>query len=191
MLLGDLQDFEWYNEPQNVRFQEQEMIVCAEKGTDFWQSRHHHYGVDNGHFFFTRRKGNFSFVLKWAFTACGAYNQCGLMLRVDENNWIKASMMYDNPDRPMLGTSVTQNGYSDWAAQDIPSDLTSIWFKAKRLNGDYQIYYSLDGQNFKQIRVAHLINDLEEIKIGAYICNPKSDSFQASLSVLEFENQTL
>lgn len=191
MLLGALQEFEWYNEPQNVTFRDKEMIVCAEKGTDFWQSRHHQYGQDSGHFFFARRKGDFIFTVKWSFSNCQTYNQCGLMLRIDEYNWIKASIMYDNPARPMLGTSVTQSGYSDWAAQDIPSGLTEIWFKVKRLNGDYMIYYSLDGESFKQIRTTHLINDMTEIKVGAYICSPQSDDFEASLSVLEFENQTL
>lgn len=191
MLLGALQDFEWYNEPQNVTFRDKEMIVSAEKGSDFWQSRHHQYGQDNGHFFFTRRKGDFIFTLKWSFNECLTYNQCGLMLRIDENNWVKASIMYDNPERPMLGTSVTQNGYSDWAAQDIPSNLKEIWFKVKRCNGDYLIYFSLDGESFKQIRITHLINDIEEIKVGAYICSPRNNNFEASLSLLEFEDQTL
>ena len=191
MLLEALQNFEWYNEPQNVTFHDKEMIVRAEMGTDFWQSKQHQYGKDDGHFFFTRHKGNFIFSVKWSFSGCEAYNQCGIMLRIDENNWIKASIMYDNPERPMLGSSVTQNGYSDWAAQDIPSGITNIWFKIKRLNGDYLIYYSIDGQNFKQIRMTALINDLPEVKIGAYICSPRSNGFEASLSALEFEKQTL
>lgn len=185
MLLEALQDFEWYNEPKNVIFRDKNMLVSAEKGTDFWQSRPHRFSQDNGHYFFTRRKGDFSFVVKWTFSGCGAYNQCGLMLRIDENNWIKASIMYDNPERPMLGSSVTQNGSSDWAAQDIPQGIQDIFFKLKRLGGDYLIYYSLDGENFKQIRMTTLLNDMEEVKIGAYICAPREDNFEASISLLE------
>lgn len=186
MLLDALQKFEWYNEPENVVFRDEEMRVVAECQTDFWQSKHHHYGKDNGHYFFTRRDNNFTFIAKWSFDENQPYAQCGVMLRVDEKNWIKASMMYDNPQRPMLGSSVTQSGYSDWAAQDIPQGIKTIWFKLKRFQGDYLIYYSLDGENYKQIRTTHLLNDMSEVKIGAYICSPGAENFEASLSEIDF-----
>lgn len=187
MLLGALQDFEWLNEPENVVFRDKAMHIVAENKTDFWQSKHHNFGQDNGHFFFTRRNDDFSLLIKWSYVQSQPYDQCGIMLRIDNNNWIKASIMYDNPERPVLGTGVTQNGYTDWAAQDISLGVKDIWFKLKRSHGDYMLYYSLDGDCYKQIRVAHLLNDVEEIKVGAYICSPKNDSFEAILSQLEFE----
>ena len=186
MLLDALQNFEWYNEPEDVAFRDKCLIVTAESHTDFWQSKHRHYGKDNGHFFLTRREGDFTLLVKWSFAKSNPYDQCGIMLRIDEYNWIKASIMYDNPQRPMLGSSVTQNGYSDWAAQDIPNGVSEIWFKLKRHEGDYSVYYALDGENYKQIRTTHLINDMPEIKVGAYICSPESESFEASLSQIEF-----
>lgn len=186
MLLGALQDFEWYNEPENVIFRDRALHVAAAPKTDFWQSRHRNFGMDNGHFFFSRRENNFTFVLKWSFTASKPYDQCGIMLRIDEKNWIKASIMYDSPERPMLGSGVTQNGYSDWAAQDIPPGVNEIWFKLRRLNGDYLVSYSLDGDKFKQIRITHLQNDMPEVKVGAYICSPGPDGFEAVLSQMDF-----
>ena len=186
MLLEALRDFEWLNEPDNVVFQDKEMRVVALVGTDFWQSKNHNFHRDNGHFFYTRRQDNFSFTIKWQFAALRPYTQCGIMVRLDENNWIKASILYDNPQRPMLGSSVTQNGYSDWAALDISDDLREIWFKIRRQQGDYLIYYSVDGEKFTQIRATHLINDLPEVKVGAYICNPTQNPFEATLSVLKF-----
>lgn len=187
MLLGALQDFEWYNEPENVVFRDEEIFVTAKPKTDFWQSRHHGFSKDNGHFFFTRRDGLFTFSAKWHFNKNQAYAQCGIMLRIDENNWIKAAVMYDNPARPMLGTSVTQKGYSDWAALDISPDLKEIWFKLKRAQGDYFLYFSFDGKTYKPLRVAHLLNDMPEVKIGAYICSPNSTNFEALLSQIDFE----
>ena len=186
MLLGALQDFEWYNEPENVVFRDKLMLVTAAAGSDFWQSRHHGVSKDNGHFFYCRKDGNFTLVAKWSYTQKIPYAQCGVMLRVDENNWIKATVMYDAPDKPMLGTGVTQNGYSDWAAQPITPDFDDIWFKVKRLNGDYLLYYSLDGEKFKSIRMTHLLNDMPEVKVGAYICSPQSADFEAVLSQIEF-----
>ena len=187
MLLEALQDFEWYNEPENVNFRDTEIGVTAMPQTDFWQSKNHGYSKDNGHFFFARREDDFSFAAKWSLSEITPYNQCGVMLRVDANNWIKAAIIYDSPQRPMIGTSVTQNGYSDWAAQDIPQGITDIWFKIKRAQGDYMVYYSLDGEKYKQMRLTHLLNDLPEIKVGAYICTPANKAFSAALSQIELK----
>ena len=188
MLLSELHNFEWYNEPENVAFRDKCMHVVAEAKTDFWQSRHRGFGQDNGHFFFSRKEGDFSFVTEWSFSQNIPYSQCGLMLRINEKNWIKASIMHDNPNRPMLTTSVTQNGFSDLATQDISKNIERIWFKLKKINGDYQIYHSLDGEAFKQIRLVHLQNDMPEVKVGAYICSPTNEKFEAILSQLTFEN---
>ena len=187
MRLEALKDFEWLNEPENVVFHDKEMRIVAQRETDFWQSKDHHFHRDNGHFFYSKRRNNFTFTVKWQFEKLNPYHQCGLMVRIDENNWIKASVLYDNPKRPMLGSSVTQYGYSDWAAQDIPADISEVWFRIIRQQGDYMIYYSLDGLSFKQMRLAHLLSDMPEVKVGAYVCNPTQTDFEAVLSVLEFK----
>ena len=35
-----LENFEWYNEPENVRFEENSMVIYAKSGTDFMQKIH-------------------------------------------------------------------------------------------------------------------------------------------------------
>lgn len=186
MLLEALRNFEWYNEPSNVVFRDKSMHVLAENRTDFWQSRSRNIHRDNGHFFFTRRTGDFTFVVKWNYEDSRPFDQCGLMLRIDEKNWVKASVMYDNPAQPMLGSSLTQNGISDWAAQNISQINGNIWFKLKRRQEDYMIYYSLDGETYKQIRMFSLAQDFPEVKVGAYICSPNNSEFEAVLQQLNF-----
>ena len=186
MLLTNLRDFEWYNEPEDVSFEERGMAVLTKNKTDFWQSKHHNFKKDDGHFFFTRRTGNFTLDVKWIFEPEGRFDQCGIMVRIDERNWFKASVMYDNPSRPMLGSCVTNNGYSDWAAQKIPEGVSEVWYRVKRNNGDYLIFYSLDGEQFEQIRLLHLINDTPEVKAGAYTCSPQRGGVEAVLTKLEF-----
>ena len=188
MLLEALRDFEWLNEPENVIFHDKEMRIVAKKGTDFWQSKNHHLHRDNGHFFYAKKSDDFTFTVKWQFGKMYPFHQCGLMVRIDENNWIKASILYDSPECPMIGSSVTQYGYSDWVAQDVPATISEIWFRIKYLQGDCLLYYSLDGKTFRQMRLAHLVNSLPEIKVGAYVCNPTQTEFEAVLSVLEFQN---
>ena len=55
MLLDALRDFTWYNEPHNVRFIEEGMIVEVAEQTDFWQSAAHIFiGITDT--FFIRKK---------------------------------------------------------------------------------------------------------------------------------------
>ena len=52
MILENLKNFEWLNEPENVIFADKEMKIVAKKQTDFWQSKHHNFAKDDGHLFF-------------------------------------------------------------------------------------------------------------------------------------------
>lgn len=187
MLLDALKRFEWYNEPENVRFNERGMVVTAKPQTDFWQSTHHNFHKDNGHFFFTRTITDFVLTVKWQFEKSFQFDQCGLMLRVDERNWFKLSLMSEQADAPKLGTSLTNFGYSDWAVQDLPQPLTEIWYRLKRSGSDYIAYFSVDGVVYKQMRLFHLVNDNPEIKVGAYAAAPRRSSFEAVLETLELD----
>lgn len=185
MLLDSLKDFEWYNEPFNVRFIEQGMVVEPLEKTDFWQSSHHNFHKDDGHFFFTRRYGDFTITLKWHTEGAFAYDQCGLMLRVDNLNWVKAACLSPSLIQPQIGSVVTQKGYSDWASAGA-HPLNDVWYRLKRRGGDYVLSYSLDGINYTQLRTFTLLDDEEAVKVGAYICSPQRKGFSAVLEMIEF-----
>lgn len=187
MLLDALKRFEWYNEPENVRFNELGMVVNAKPKTDFWQSTHHNFHKDNGHFFFTRAMNNFTLTVKWHFEKAYQFDQCGLMLRVDERNWFKLSLMSENPTTPKLGSSLTNFGYSDWAVQELDKMPQEIWYRLKRNGSDYIAYFSLDGFTYKQLRLFHLVNDNPEVKIGAYVAAPQRSDFECVLETLELD----
>ncbi len=187
MRLEQLFDFEWLNEPEDVDFRDAGMAVTAKAGTDFWQNKNRNVHKDDGHFFFTRKCGNFVLTVHWAFSQMTEMNQCGIMIRSDEQNWIKASIMTDSLKNSKLGSCVSDSGYTDWALQAVLPGLTEIWFRIKRLNGDYLLFYSSDGENFQQIRLFNLPSEDVEVKVGAYICAPKNNKFQALLKSVEIE----
>lgn len=186
MLLDTLQHFEWLNEPANLNYNEAGMEILTAPQTDFWQHKQHHISKDNGHFFYCRQDGNFSSVVHWSFKDSGGFRQCGLMLRLDDRNWIKAGLMSADSDQPQIGTVVTAGGYSDWATTSTPEISNEIWFKVKRLNGDYLLFYSADGQVYKQLRMLHFQSEYPEIKVGAYACSPQNQSFLCTLRAIEF-----
>lgn len=187
MLLDDLQFFEWMNEPIKINYSESGMEILTNPHTDFWQSKQHKTAKDNGHFFFRRRDDNFSMTVHWSFVESGNFKQCGLMLRIDERNWIKVGIMSQTADKPQLGTVVTSNGYSDWATYDINGLEDEIWFKIKRNNGDYLLFYSTDGNRFKQLRMFHFRSEFPEVKVGAFACSPQNISFDCTIKSIEFK----
>src|SRR5574344_1948681 len=112
MLLENLKQFDWLNEPYNVRFDEMGMHVSARGKTDFWCCSRYDFRKDDGHFFFSYVLGDFCCDLNWKFEEIAKFDQCGIMIRTDVNNWFKASIMYEDDNKPMLATSLTNEGYS-------------------------------------------------------------------------------
>lgn len=179
-----LANFDWYNEPDNVRFENNEMVVYAKYGTDFWQSIHRDFKKDNGHFFFCRRDNDFSLTLKWNFDSLKAFSQCGIMLRIDERNWFKASLMNKQDNENCLASVLTIAGHSDWCGFELGQEVSELWFRLNRIENDYVLFYSLNGIDFIRFRSFYLKN-YEDVKAGAYIANPNEENFYATLAELD------
>jgi regulation of enolase protein 1 (concanavalin A-like superfamily) len=112
-------------------------------------------------------------------TATSQYDQCGLMIRVDSENWIKTSTEYENEDWSRLGSVVTNLGYSDWATQDVSSEHSAMWYRISRCGQDFKIDVSVDGEHWKQLRIAHLHKASDRIAAGMYACSPIGRDFRS------------
>ena len=93
--------------------------------------------------------------------------------------------MYENDNAPMLATCLTNDGYSDLATIPLPQGTNHIWYRLKRRKGCYIASYSLDGEEYMQLRKFYLIHDADDVKIGAYICSPQREDFEAVLGGLQ------
>lgn len=113
------------------------------------------------------------------------FDQAGILLYLDSENWLKASSEYKNELVQRLGSVVTNNGYSDWATSDIPATINTIWYRLSRREADYRLDYSLDGEAFSQMRICHLFKGDQEIAFGIYACSPEDSSFDAVFSDFE------
>lgn len=187
MKLENLIDFEWYNEPENVVLSNNEMKIAAHPKTDFWQSQHHKIKKDNAHFFFKRVDGNFVFSLKWCMHETDLFKQCGLMVRADERNWFKASVMAKDSSKPEIGTCLTVGGHSDWAGTVLKKPPQEIFYKIERLGDDFVCFYSFHGQKYVRLRQFYLPTLSEKIKVGAYIASPQDKPFEAVLSDIDLK----
>jgi regulation of enolase protein 1 (concanavalin A-like superfamily) len=183
------QNFHWFNEPARYQFGHGLEIYTNEK-TDFWQNTHYGFQRDDGHCLLTTLTGDFSVAAHVEFRPQEKYDQCGLMVRIDRENWIKMSTEYENPEISRLGSVVTNLGYSDWATQDIPSRHTEMWYRISKNGGDFLLENSFDGQAWLQLRVAHLHKPSESCEAGVYACSPIGKDFWCRFTDLEIsENE--
>ena len=185
MKLESLIDFEWYNEPENVIFSDQEMKIVAKPLTDFWQSIHHQIKKDNGHFFYKKISSNFSLRIKWRFENATPFKQCGVMVASDERNWFKASILAKDENRPEIGTCLTLGGHSDWAGTHLQNMPDVIFYKLERRGDDFVCSYSLDGQTYIRLRQFYLHGIESEMKVGAYLASPQNENFEAVLDEVD------
>ena len=101
----------------------------------------------------------FSFVVKTDFTQSHhRFDQCGIVMYLDSENWLKGSVEYENEEFQHLGSVVTNNGYLDWATTAIPADVKTMWYRFSRRADDYCIECSTDGVNFSQMCICHMYN---------------------------------
>ena len=110
------------------------------------------------------------------------FDQCGIVMYLDSENWLKGSVEFENDKFQHLGSVATNKGYSDWATTAIPADVKTMWYRFSRREDDYCIECSTDGVNFSQMRICHMYAAAGEIQFGIYACSPEESSFTALFS---------
>ena len=177
----DITSFRWTREPKKHYISENRIEIITEPHTDLWQRTYYHFRNDNAPLLQTStREKFFSFTVKTDFSESShRFDQCGVVVYLDSENWIKASVEYENADFQHLGSVVTNQGYSDWATTEIPSDIKAMWYRLSRREDDFCIENSPDGKTFHQMRICHLFKARDEINFGIYACSPEDSSFKA------------
>ena len=176
---------EWTRLPESYVIGQDSIEIVTAPRTDLWQRTYYHFRNDNAPVLQVRTKEKFfSFVVKTVFESKHRFDQCGVVLYLDSENWLKASIEYENEEFQHLGSVVTNHGYSDWATTAIPADIKSMWYRLSRREDDFCIECSQDGVSFSQMRVCHLWEAKDEIRFGIYACSPEDSSFKATFTNL-------
>ncbi len=184
----NLQNFRWIHEPKKYTIGDGMVSITTEPYTDLWQRTYYHFRNDNAPIFQTETDEKFfSFTVKTNFTdSHQRYDQCGIVMYLDSENWLKACIEYENEKFAHLGSVVTNNGYSDWATTEIPVAIKSMWYRFSRREDDYCIECSDDGIKFKQMRVCHMHKGGGIIQFGIFACSAENSSFDAVFTNFSF-----
>ncbi len=177
----NLKNFKWTREPNEYTVGDDTVTIVTQPYTDLWQRTYYHFRNDNAPVFQTETDEKFfSFTVKTNFADCSRrFDQCGIVMYLDSENWLKACIEYENEEFAHLGSVVTNNGYSDWATTEVPVTVKSMWYRFSRREDDYCIECSNDGIKFSQMRVCHMHKGGGTIRFGIFACSAEDGSFNA------------
>ena len=179
----EVNNLSWIRQPEEYSISEDKIEIITKPNTDLWQRTYYHFRNDNAPVLqLETEEKYFSFIVKTEFESKHRFDQCGIVVYLDSENWLKGSIEYENEDFQHLGSVVTNMGYSDWATTAIKADIKSMWYRLSRRENDFCIECSQDGENFSQMRVCHLWKADDKIKFGIYACSPENSSFKATFT---------
>ena len=183
----DIKEFQWMREPQEYKIENDRIEITTSPHTDLWQRTYYHFQNDNAPVLqMETEEKYFSFVVRSEFAKSHhRFDQCGIVMYLDSENWLKASVEYENDKYQHLGSVVTNGGYSDWATTVIDASVKSMWYRFSRREDDYCIECSTDGIVFQQMRICHMHQGGGRIQFGIYACSPEKSSFQAVFSNMQ------
>jgi hypothetical protein len=154
---------EWYNEPPVFHIQGDKIYVTSGAKTDFWRQTHYGFIRDNGHFFYQQVKGDFIVEAKISGEYRELYDQAGIMVRLDEANWLKCGIEF--VEGVQQASAVVTRDYSDWSVLPLPNNPASIWMRVTRKGETVEMQYSLDGDRYAMLRLAYLTL-VETVSVG-------------------------
>ena len=183
----NMADFKWTREPEHYLIGPDRVEITTMPHTDLWQRTYYHFRNDNAPVFqMETAEKIFSFVVRVVFTESHTrFDQAGIVMYLDSENWLKAAVEYENDQFQHLGSVVTNHGYSDWATTAVPTDVKEMWYRLSRREDDYLIECSRDGETFSQMRMCHLWEGAGTIRFGIFACSPEDGSFKAEFTDLE------
>ena len=181
-----IRDFAWTRQPESFAVSDEKVEIMTKPHTDLWQRTYYHFRNDNAPVFQMETDEKFfSFLVKTEFESHHRFDQCGVVMYLDSENWLKGSIEYENEAFQHLGSVVTNLGYSDWATTAIDASIKSMWYRFSRREDDYCIECSQDGRHFSQMRICHMHKGGGTIRFGIYACSPEDSSFKATFTNME------
>ena len=195
----------WINPPRAFEIGDRSVCIATQPDTDFWQRSYYGFQHDNAPAMLMTARDNFTFTARASFQYQARFDQCGLIVYLDSDNWFKVSIEHEDASISRLGSVVTNLGYSDWATTDIAST-THMWYRLSRRGPDFLIETSDDGTIYKQMRIFHLhalgatteamgrsnppLAAEHDARFGVYACSPLNASFEARFDALTLEPST-
>ena len=171
-----LEKMQWFNEPAQWTIQDHVLSMQVTPQSDYWRISHYGFTVDDAPFLYTLRGGEFEVKVKVSGDYRTRYDQAGLMLRIDHENYIKAGIEF--VDGKYNLSAVVTHHTSDWSIIPLEKPVPFVWIMAVRRLDAIEIFYSFDDQEYTLMRNAWM-QDNHPIMVGLMGASPDGQGFEA------------
>ena len=171
-----LDRMQWFNEPENWTIKDNVLTMDVTPQSDYWRISHYGFTVDDAPFLYTLRGGEFEVKVKISGDYKVRFDQAGLMLRIDAENYIKTGIEY--VDGKYNLSAVVTHKTSDWSVIQLDKPVDYIWIKAVRRLDAVEIFYSFDDKEYVMMRNCWL-QDNTPVMVGMMAACPDGNGFKA------------
>jgi len=159
----------WVNPPLNAEISSEGFTVTAKANSDFWQKTSYGFIHTEGHALLNDFPQDSAIEISWVLNYNEQFDQAGLMVYHDDENWIKAGVEFAD-GAPQLGAVVTREK-SDWSVSPVSDWMNKEVFLRFSRSGDaLTIRAKTDGE-WRLIRLAPLDPNLNW-KVGLFCASP-------------------
>lgn len=175
-----LEKMNWFNEPDHWQINGGTLTMDVTPNSDYWRISHYGFTVDDAPFYYAEYGGEFEAKVKISGDYKVRFDQAGMMIRLDHENYIKTGIEFVD-GKYNLSTVVTHKT-SDWSVIALDRPVDYIWIKAVRRLDAVEIFYSFDDKEYQMMRNAW-VEANHPVKIGMFAACPDGNGFKA-----RFEN---
>lgn len=180
MLSGQtLEKMNWFNEPSSWEISGKILTMDVTPKSDYWRISHYGFTVDDAPFYYAEYGGEFEAKVKISGDYKVRFDQAGMMIRIDHENYIKTGIEFVD-GKYNLSTVVTHHT-SDWSVISLDKPVEYIWIKAVRRLDAIEIFYSFDDKEYIMMRNAWMAANCP-VKIGMFAACPDGEGFKATFS---------
>lgn len=166
-------------EPRQWQRESDTLTVVTDAKTDFWRETHYGFIRDNGHAFLADHAGDFTAQIRVQAKFSHLYDQAGLMIRLDDRNWVKFGVEYN--DGKAAVSAVVTLPHSDWSTGPFEGDQSIFWLRATISDGILRLQMSPDGKTWPMIRLCQF-PQAKTYKIGPMCCTPQRAGLRVTFS---------
>ncbi len=174
-----LEKMNWFNEPDNWSISGKTLTMDVTPKSDYWRISHYGFTVDDAPFYYAEYGGEFEAKVKITGDYKVRFDQAGMMIRIDHENYIKTGIEFVD-GKYNLSTVVTHTT-SDWSVIALDRPVDAIWIKAVRRLDAIEIFYSFDDKEYHMMRNAWMAANTP-VKIGMFAACPDGNGFKATFS---------
>lgn len=174
-----LEKMNWFNEPEQWSVADGRLTMSVTPKSDYWRISHYGFTVDDAPFYYAEYGGEFEAKVKVSGDYKARFDQAGMMIRIDYENYIKTGIEFVD-GKYNLSTVVTHHT-SDWSVIALDKPVDELWIKAVRRLDAVEIFYSFDDKEYVLMRNAWLEAN-RPVKVGMMGASPDGDGFNVTFS---------